>query len=93
MGPPLPAPIRTPAERLAAWQAVLRAGERGILEALVAVYPAWLTRDAVAAHAGLTASGSTFRMYLSALRRNELVEVQGSQVRAQAAVCTEVADP
>jgi hypothetical protein len=77
--PPKP---QTPAERLAVWRSVLRAGERKILDVLVAVYPQSLSRQELGQQTGYEATGGTFGNYLSTLRRNALVEVQGGMVRA-----------
>jgi hypothetical protein len=60
----------------------LRRGEWRMLEALVQAYPKALTRDALGAHTGYTASGGTFGTYLGTLRRNGLIEVDGAHVRA-----------
>ncbi len=60
----------------------LRAGERKMLDELVAVYPNSLSREELGTRAGFTASGGTLGTYLGTLRRNGLVEVDGDQVRA-----------
>jgi DNA-binding IclR family transcriptional regulator len=64
------------------YRRTLRAGARAMLDALVAAYPAGLTREELAEAAGITASGGTFTTYLGHLRRNGLVEVDGPQVSA-----------
>ncbi|MCL4299498.1 MAG: hypothetical protein KJ077_27430 [Anaerolineae bacterium] len=76
-----PAP-QTTEEILAMWREALRAGERKMLDELVAVYPSPLSREELGTRAGFTASGGTFGTYLGTLRRNGLVEVEGDQVRA-----------
>lgn len=76
-----PSRPQTSAERLAVWRSVLRAGERKMLDALVAVYPQSLSRQELGQEAGYEATGGTFSNYLSTLRRNDLVEVQGGQIR------------
>ncbi len=64
------------------WMEALRAGERKMLSSLLAVYPQALTREELATETEMTASGGTFGTYLGTLRRNGLVVVAGSQVRA-----------
>lgn len=64
------------------WRKALRAGERAMLDVLVEMYPGAITREQLGEAAGFTASGGTFGNYLGALRRNGLVEVTGSEVRA-----------
>lgn len=77
--PPAPA---GPAEVLEMWRAALRAGERRMLDELVRTYPDWLTREELGARTGIAHTGGTFGTYLSVLRRNGLIEVDGNRVRA-----------
>lgn len=77
-----PVPPATTDELLAQWRAALRAGERKLLDRIVAAYPAWRTRAWLAAQAGYEQSGGMFGVYLGALRRNGLIAQQGDQVRA-----------
>lgn len=79
--PPAPS---DPAEVLEMWRAALRAGERRMLDELVSVYPGWLTREELGARTGIAPTGGTFGTYLSTLRRNGLVDVDGERVRASA---------
>ena len=53
-----------------------------MLDALVAAYPGWLTREQLGERAGFTPSGGTFGTYLGTLRRNGLATVEGDTVRA-----------
>lgn len=76
-----PAP-QTTAQLLAMWRGALRAGERRMLDLLVAAYPQWRTRAWLAQEAGIEQSGGTFGTYLGTLRRNGLVEVSGDSVCA-----------
>lgn len=76
-----PAP-QTTEEILTMWREALRAGERKMLDELVAVYPDSLSREELGTRAGFTVSGGTFGTYLGTLRRNGLVEVDSDQVRA-----------
>lgn len=76
-----PAPPTTE-QVLEMWREVLRAGERKMLDELVAIYPQALSRSELGARTGFTPSGGTFGTYLGSLRRNGLLEVAGEQVRA-----------
>lgn len=64
------------------WFGVLKAGARTMLTQLLDAYPQTVGRGALAARTGLEPSGGTFGTYLSILRRNGLVEVDGDRVRA-----------
>lgn len=64
------------------WRGTLKAGARTMLDELLAAYPQTLTREQLAAAAGLEVSGGTFSTYLSTLRRNHLVTNAGKHVRA-----------
>lgn len=77
--PPAPA---TTTEILAIWRDALRKGEWRMLEALVEVYPATLSRTQLGARTDITPSGGTFGTYLGTLRRNGLITVEGDQVQA-----------
>ena len=72
----------TTEELLDQWRDALKAGARQMLDVLVAYYDAPLTKDQLAEHVNMTVSGGTFQTYLSTLRRNGLVEVNGNEVRA-----------
>jgi hypothetical protein len=76
-----PAPSTTE-EMVAMWSAKLKAGARQMLAHLVANHPGAVTRQALGEAVGLPASGSTFTSYLSALRKNELIQENGAEVRA-----------
>jgi len=82
LGADVPPRPQTTEELLDLWRGVLRAGERKMLDELVAIYPQVLTREELGERAGYTASGGTFGAYLSTLRRNRLVEVNGDTMRA-----------
>jgi hypothetical protein len=82
LGSDVPPRPQTTAEVLAMWRRALKSGERRMLEALVAVYPEMLSREALGEHTGFTPTGGTFGTYLGTLRRNGLIEVQGQELRA-----------
>lgn len=81
LGDAIPNPMTTD-EVLNMWRNALRAGERAMLDKLVEIYPAEISRDDLGQETGFTASGGTFGTYLGSLRRNGLIEVDGSSVRA-----------
>jgi len=60
LGADVPAPPQTTAELLDLWRGALRAGERKMLDELVAVSPGTLSRAELGARAGSTAGGRTF---------------------------------
>ncbi len=73
---------RTTEELVAMWSESLRAGERTMLETLVFIYPQSMSREKLGEQTGYTTSGGTFSTYLGRLRRNGLIDVDGSEVRA-----------
>jgi hypothetical protein len=81
LGESVPEP-QTQEQLLDMWRSSLRAGEAKMLDELIGIYPASLSRVELGDRTGFTASGGTFGNYLSALRRNGLVEVDGGEVRA-----------
>ena len=76
------APPVTAEEIREQWRSVLKAGARTMLDFLLDAHPAGLTRDELAAAAGLERTGGTFQSYLSVLRSNGLAVVSGDEVRA-----------
>lgn len=82
LGSNVPQAPSGPAEVLEIWRQALRAGERRMLDELVSAYPGWLTREELGRRTGIAHTGGTFGTYLSVLRRNGLVEVDGDRVRA-----------
>lgn len=75
------APMTTE-EMIEMWRGALKAGERKMLDALVSIYPQSVDREVLGDQTGYAASGGTFGTYLGSLRRNGLIEVDGSEVRA-----------
>jgi hypothetical protein len=82
LGSEMPRAPQTTEEMLAMWERALKRDESRMLEALVAVYPTPLSRQAFGEQTGYTATGGTFGPYLGTLRRNGLIEVHGEEVRA-----------
>lgn len=69
-------------EAMAMWKAKLRAGNYKMLEAIAEAGPNGIDRESLAEATDFTVTGGTFSTYLGILRRNGLVEVEGSMVRA-----------
>jgi hypothetical protein len=84
LGMAVPPEPQSSREFIEMWLAAVRLGERKMLTALIEAYPNALNRDELAAKAEMTQSGGTFGSYLATLKRNSLIEVDGSQVRASA---------
>lgn len=82
LGGDVPARPQTTGEVLDLWRGVLKAGERRMLDVLVDAYPTAMRREDLGDVTGFTASGGTFGAYLGRLRRNGLIDVDGSEVRA-----------
>lgn len=76
-----PAPT-THEETVEMWKRNLRAGAGRMLQAVVDLYPESISKQELAEQAGFAASGGTYQTYLSILRRNGLVRVQGDEVTA-----------
>ncbi len=53
-----------------------------MLDALVATYPRALSRDELAGAAEITPTGGAFGTYLSKLKSDGLVDVEGGEIRA-----------
>ncbi len=81
VGEVTPAP-QTHEEIVAMWKGILVAGAGRMLDVVIEAYPDSVTKEDLAIGAELTASAGTFSNYLSLLRRNGLVEISGSEVKA-----------
>lgn len=55
-------------------------------EVLLEAWPYPITRETLAAHAGMTASGGTFTTYLGRLRKRGMLEEHGKQIRLNPAL-------
>lgn len=77
--PPAPS---TRGEIMDMWKRNLKAGVGRMLDEVVQCYPDPITREELGERSGFTVSGGTFSDYLSMLKRNGLVEVNGNEVRA-----------
>jgi hypothetical protein len=68
-----PAPM-TPTELQDHYRSILRSGAVKMLDAIMAAYPAGLSREEIGAAAEITTTGGTFSTYLGDLTRNGLVD-------------------
>jgi hypothetical protein len=64
------------------WRENLSGGARRIFDFLVSSYPAGFTREDIGGQVGLTARGGAFGRYLSILRNNGLIHVEGNKIKA-----------
>lgn len=77
----------TTAELVAMWSEKLDAAPRKILRIVVADYPKWIQREAIASELGISESTGSFRTYISALHTVGLIEKQGpSAIRASSSL-------
>jgi hypothetical protein len=72
----------TAADLRAQWRDGLRAGAARMFDVVVDAYPGSVSRAELAEAVEMAPSGGTFSTYLSVLRSNGLVEVNGQDVRA-----------
>ena len=84
LGSARPTVPQTFAERRAFWEARLRAGERRLLEFVVAAGDAGISREELAARAQMSVTSGTFSTYLSTLSNNRLITRVGSQLAVHA---------
>lgn len=80
LGSARPAVPHTFAERRAFWEARLRAGERRLLEFIVAAGNGGISREELAARADMSVTSGTFSTYLSTLHNNRLIARIGRQL-------------
>lgn len=78
----VPAAPRSHDEVMQMWRGALKAGCYRMLEEIVRTGAEGIDKFALAEATGFTASGGTYSTYLSILRRNGLVEINGSQIVA-----------
>jgi hypothetical protein len=67
---------------IALWQRTISGGARRIFDALIQTYPNTITKDDIGKQTGLSPRSGTFNKYMSTLRRNGLIEIQGQQIKA-----------
>jgi hypothetical protein len=81
-----PANPITTEELLEMWHGSLKSGARTMLDQLVERFPDGLTRDELAEGMNMAASGGAFQDYLGTLRRNGLIDFDGTCYRASASL-------
>ena len=82
IGEDAPTPPSTTEELVAVWREKLLAGERKMLDVVLAAHPEAISKEELGEKSGYEWTGGTFGNYLGTLRRNELVVVEDDQVRA-----------
>lgn len=82
LGNDIPEAPKTHYEMMRQWQKALRSGAYKMLDAIVSAGTQGIEREDVADLVNMTASGGTFGTYLSDLRRNGLITVQGQNITA-----------
>ena len=80
LGEIVPAP-QTPEEIRKMWRSKLKEGARRMFDVLEQHYPEPLMREDLAAAAEISPNSGTFSSYLSSLRTNNLITVQGREVK------------
>lgn len=81
-GEDAPTPPSSTAELVAIWREKLLAGERKMLDVVLANHPSGISKEDLGEKAGYEWTGGTFGQYLGTLRRNDLVVVEDDQVKA-----------
>lgn len=67
---------------IAMWRENLQGGARRMFDILVSVYPASKTKQDLGLEADMSPTSGSFGTYLSMLKRNGLIEVTGTDVKA-----------
>jgi hypothetical protein len=76
-------PVPTDSDQLLnMWCSKFREGAAKMLREIAKAYPSEITKDELAANTNFTKEGGTFTTYLSELRRNGLIDVQGESIKA-----------
>ena len=76
--PEIPAGV----ELIEMWAGKFRAGAGKIMKIICNKYPEPITKEDLGFEAGFEPSGGTFNTYLSELRRNNLIEIEGNTIIA-----------
>lgn len=84
-------PIPTESNQLLdMWCSKFREGASKMLREIALTYPNEITKDELASETGFTKEGGTFNTYLSELRRNGLIEVNGESIKASKELFPEI---
>lgn len=73
-----------PQELIEMWGSKFRAGARNILRYVCEKYPNPVSKEDIGYSTGFEPSGGTFNTYLSELRRNNLIKIEGGEISASA---------
>jgi len=76
--PPLP----SGEELIDLWASKFRAGAGKLLKLICEKYPNSITKEDLGYESGFEPSGGTFNQYLSELRRNKLIDINGGELKA-----------
>ena len=79
VNPPNP---QTQEQVISMWQESLPQGAKRMLDILVSIHPATITKQDLGREAKMSSTSGTFGTYLSILRSNALIEVAGANVKA-----------
>lgn len=69
-------------ELIELWSSKFKSGIGRMLKSICARYPYEIDREELGEETGFTPSGGTFGAYISKLRKNSLIEVNGSMIKA-----------
>ncbi len=84
-----PANPITTQELLDVWRGSLKPAASTMLDLLVEIFPDSLTRDQLAERVNMVSSGGAFQTYVGTLRRNGLIDFDGTYYRASASLFIE----
>lgn len=79
VNPPKP---QTQEQIISMWQESLPHGAKRMLDILVSIHPATISKHDLGLEAKMSPTSGTFSTYLSMLRSNELIEITGTTVKA-----------
>jgi len=72
------------------WCSKFREGAAKMLTEIAKAYPNEITKEELATNTNFTKEGGTFTTYLSELRRNGLINVQGESIKASKELFPEI---
>lgn len=73
--------IPTGEELLRLWQTKFKKGAGKILEILYTTYPESISTQIIGEQVGFEPTGGTFKNYISQLRRNNLINIEGNEIK------------
>jgi len=77
----LPSSLPSGEDLLQLWKSKFREGAARILQVVYDQYPDSITKENIGAIVGFEPTGGTFNTYISELRRNGLIQIQGDSVK------------